>query len=107
MGKYKQILNNEFRQETVNESFEGETIEQKVARVVELNEPITDGAPLIYTDKKDGVVPAYDIRTDKWDIAVDAMGVVYKNAPTPETKNSEESKIDLTERDKGTTDTTV
>ncbi len=64
-----------------DESFEGETIEDKVRRVVELNEPITDGAPLIYTDKKDGVQAAYDVRTDKWDIAVDAMGKVYMNKP--------------------------
>ena len=35
-----------------NEGYEGETIEEKVARIVNNNEPITDGAPLIYTDRK-------------------------------------------------------
>ena len=29
---------------------EGETIETKVARIVQNKEPITDGAPMIYTD---------------------------------------------------------
>ena len=55
------------------ETFEGESIEEKVAKLIENNEPITDGAPIIYTEKKDGVLPQYDIRTDKWDIAQSAM----------------------------------
>ena len=55
------------------ESFEGETIEKRVAKLIENNEPITDGAPIIYTEKKDGVLPQYDVRTDKWDIAQSAM----------------------------------
>lgn len=55
---------------------EGERIERKVARIVENNEPITDGAPIIYTKKEDGVLPAYDIRTDRWEIAQEAMDAV-------------------------------
>lgn len=61
------------------ETVEGETIEEKVARVVENKEPIEDGAPIIYTERKDGVIPAYNIRTDKWDIALTAMDQVNKN----------------------------
>lgn len=57
-------------------TFEGETIEQKVRRVVENKEPISDGAPIVYTEKKDGVLPQFNIRTDKWDIALDAMDKV-------------------------------
>lgn len=56
--------------------YEGETIEDKVNRIVNNGEPITDGAPIIYTEKKDGVLPEYDIRTDRWDIAIDAMNKV-------------------------------
>lgn len=56
--------------------FEGESIEQKVQRVVENKEPISDGAPIIYTEKKDGVLPQFNIRTDKWDIALEAMDKV-------------------------------
>lgn len=55
------------------ESFEGESIEKKVSKLIENNEPITDGAPIIFTEKKDRVLPQYDIRTDKWDIAQSAM----------------------------------
>lgn len=52
---------------------EGEYIEEKVRRITENGEPIEDGAPIIYTERKDGVNPAYDIRTDRWEIAQDAM----------------------------------
>ena len=54
----------------------GETIEAKVRRITENNEPITDGAPIIYTDRDDGVLPAYNIRTDRWEIAQAAMDAV-------------------------------
>jgi hypothetical protein len=55
---------------------EGETIEEKVKRIVNNNEPITDGAPIIWQERKEGVNPAYDIRADKWDIALEAMTAV-------------------------------
>lgn len=55
---------------------EGESIEQKVCRITENNEPITDGAPIIYTNREDGVLPAYNIRTDRWDVAQAAMDAV-------------------------------
>lgn len=56
-----------------NDSYEGESIEKKMRRVTENNEPIDNTAPLIYTEKKDGVLPQYDIRTDRWDVALEAM----------------------------------
>ena len=52
---------------------DGESIETKVKRITENNEPITDGAPIIYTNREDGVLPAYNIRTDRWEIAQQAM----------------------------------
>lgn len=55
---------------------EGEPIEQKIRRILDEKEPITDGAPIIYTEKKDGVRPEFNIRTDKWDIAIQAMDKV-------------------------------
>lgn len=54
----------------------GESIENKVRRITENNEPITDGAPIIYTNRDDGVLPAYNIRTDRWEIAQAAMEAV-------------------------------
>jgi hypothetical protein len=63
----------------VNKSQEGETIEQKVERVTTNREPIKDGAPLIYTDRKDGVQAGYNIKTDRFEIAVEAMDKVTKS----------------------------
>ena len=36
-------------------------------------EPLTDGAPMIYTPKQAGVKPECNVRADKWDIAMKAM----------------------------------
>ena len=63
----------------LNESVEGESIEIKVQRIVENNEPISDGAPIIFTDRRDGVLPAYDIRTDRFELAIDGMDYVAKS----------------------------
>ena len=60
----------------VNDCVEGERIETMIERITELNEPIKDGAPLIYTDRKEGVQPEYDIRTDRWEVAIDGMDYV-------------------------------
>lgn len=81
----------------INESYEGETIEKKIRRIMNSKEPIVDGTPLIYTDRKDGVQPAYNIRTDRWDIAVEAMDTIDKTHKakreerhkTPEQKEAE------------------
>ena len=40
------------------------------------NEPLKDGAPLIYTPKQAGVRADCNIRTDKWDVAMKAMNRV-------------------------------
>jgi len=63
----------------LNQSLEGETIEQKVERVTTNKEPIKDGAPLIYTDRNEGVKAGYDIRTDRFEIAIEAMDKVQKS----------------------------
>lgn len=58
------------------ETVEGETIEVKMDRITTNKEPIKDGAPRIYTERKDGVIAAYNIRTDRFEIAADAMDKV-------------------------------
>ena len=59
--------------------YDGESIETKVERVVQNKEPIEDGAEIIYTEKKQGVQPQYDIRTDKWEVAQEAMNLAHAN----------------------------
>jgi len=48
-------------------------------RVLTNKEPIKDGAPLVYTERKDGVMPAYNIRTDRFEVAIEGMDVVAKS----------------------------
>lgn len=69
--KKNKVTNNNGRLQSV-ETYEAESIETKVARILQNKEPITDGAPIIFTEKKDGVLPAYNIRTDRFDIAIEA-----------------------------------
>ena len=52
---------------------EGETWTKKIQRIMDENEPLKDGAPLIYAPKQAGVKPECNVRTDKWDIAMKAM----------------------------------
>lgn len=62
-----------------SERYEGETLEEKITRVINNNEPITDGAPLIYQERDEGINPAYDIRTDRFEHALEASDVVAKS----------------------------
>lgn len=63
----------------IYEGYEGESIEMKMERVLHSGEPIEDGAPTIYTPRKDGVRPEYNIRTDRFDVALDAMDTVSRS----------------------------
>lgn len=65
---------------------EGESIEKKIDRMTQTQEPIGETAPIVYTTKTEGIIPAYDVRTDKWEIAQDAMSKVNN-------KRSEISKL--------------
>lgn len=92
----------------VNEAIEGETIEQKVERVTINKEPIKDGAPLIYTERKDGVQAGYDIRTDRFDVAIDAMDYVARSVQAKRDNNAkmkivkEDSEAEPTQGTEGT-----
>ena len=59
---------------------EGESIETRVRKMVESGEPITDTAPLIYTEKKDGIISDYGIRSDKFDVALEALDTLGKTS---------------------------
>jgi len=63
----------------VEEIIEGETLEQKIAKMTENNEPIKSNIGLLYAERKDGVLPGTNIRTDRWEIATEAMDKVSKS----------------------------
>lgn len=60
------------------DAYEGQSIENRCKKLVETGEPIKDTSPLIYTPKQKGVMPQYDVRTDKWEIAQNAMDRVNR-----------------------------
>lgn len=102
----KKVILPHFKRTCKTELYEGETIETKVRRIVDNKEPITDGAPIVYTERKDGVLPQYDIRTDRWDMAIMAMDAVNRakiarsnGTWNPEEKTKTEQKADGNDQD--------
>lgn len=62
-----------------NIGYEGETLEIKIERLLSNKEPIETTSPLLYTDRKDGIQASYNIRTDRFEVAVEAMDIVAKS----------------------------
>lgn len=54
-------------------------LEQKIERMISNKEPIKDGAPLIYTERKEGVRASTNIRTDRFEVAIEGMDKVAKS----------------------------
>lgn len=72
----------EIKQKTVirrNESAVGEPLHISLQRKMENKEKLGTTMPLIYTDRKEGVKPEYDIRTDRFDVAIDATTKIDKS----------------------------
>lgn len=78
---------------------EGMTIETMVMLFMNNQTDIERTQPLIYTERKDGVHAGYDIRTDRFDIAVDAMD---KSAGSLSAKR--ESKLNIVKEEDGKAD---
>lgn len=79
MLKYKGKRGIEYPKSQINTSKflrEGESIEEKMRRVTQTQEPIDDTSPTIYQERASGVDPSCDPRTDRWDVALDAMDKV-------------------------------
>jgi hypothetical protein len=79
----------------------GETLIKKIQRILDENEPLTDGAPMIYTPKQEGVRDDCNIRTDKWTLAMNAMDKVnnyklneYLKKGEPETTKAAENQTE-------------
>lgn len=63
----------------VNNHYEGESIETKIKRLLENTDGIKGEAARIFTERKEGVRPDMDIRTDRWDLATEKMDIVSRN----------------------------
>lgn len=91
MGKVYRKLGKSFL--TSVEKLEGEPIELKIERIVSNKEPISDGAPSIFTERKDGVVSAYNIRTDRFEIAAEAMDKVAGSIQAKRDNKGQKAKV--------------
>ena len=63
----------------VNESYEAERLEFKIQKMVDAKEPIGSEVTPMYTERRDGVLPQYDVRTDRFEIALEAMDKISKS----------------------------
>lgn len=91
---------------SINESSEAETIEQQIERMVTNKEPIKDGAKLLFTERQEGVRAEMNIRTDRWEVAIEATEKIarsYKARREERQKAKEEDG--KTEPIQGTTET--
>lgn len=76
-----------------NLTYQAEPREVKLRKIIngEANN-MEDGVfPTIYTEKKDGVQPEYDIRTDRFEVAIDAIDKIYRSAANQIAKNKGET----------------
>lgn len=64
----------------INNSEIGETLETKLQRIITNREPISDSSPTIYTDRRDGVIPQFNIRTDTFELAIEAHDTLSRQA---------------------------
>jgi hypothetical protein len=48
--------------------------------------------PTIYTEKKDGVQPEFDIRTDRFEVAIDAIDKINQSTASQIAKNKGETE---------------
>lgn len=77
-----------------NLTYEAEPREVKLRKIIsgEANN-MEDGVfPTIYTEKKDGVQPEYDIRTDRFEVALDAIDKINQSMANQIAKNRGETE---------------
>lgn len=78
-GMYKQNIPEETGFMT-KQLDEGESIETKLERMIANKEPISGegNVQLLFTERKDGVLPSYNIKTDRWLHAIEATDALSR-----------------------------
>lgn len=77
-----------------NLTYQADPREVKLRKIIngETNN-MEDGVfPTIYTEKKDGVQPEFDIRTDRFEVAIDAIDKINQSAANQIAKNKGETE---------------
>lgn len=75
-------------------TYQAEPREVKLRKIIsgESNN-MEDGVfPTIYTEKKDGVQPEFDIRTDRFEVAIEAIDKINQSAANQIAKNKGETE---------------
>lgn len=75
-------------------TYKAEPREVKLRKIIngEANS-MDDGVfPTIYTEKKDGVQPEFDIRTDRFEVAIDAIDKINQSTANQIAKNKGETE---------------
>lgn len=87
-------------------TYEAEPREVKLRKIINGEScNMEDGVfPIIYTEKKDGVQPEYDIRTDRFEVAIDAMDKINQSTANQIAKNKGETESVKTFGTEGKTD---
>lgn len=77
-----------------NLTYEAEPREVKLRKIISgESSNMEDGVfPIIYTEKRDGVQPEYDIRTDRFEVAIDAIDKINQSAANQIAKNKGETE---------------
>lgn len=79
-----------------NLTYQAEPREVKLRKIIrgESND-MEDGVfPTIYTEKKDGVQPEFDIRTDRFEVAIDAIDKINQSVANEVAKSKGKTEID-------------
>lgn len=77
-----------------NLAYQADPREVKLRKIIsgEANN-MEDGVfPTIYTEKKDGVQPEFDIRTDRFEVAIDAIDKINQSTANQIAKNKGETE---------------
>lgn len=88
----------------INNSVEGETIEQEITRLINEGAPIENDKMPIYTKPSEGVVYGTDIRGDKWDKAIDINEKMNADIDRLRALKQLHKKVKGTEEDEEKTD---
>lgn len=75
-------------------TYQAEPREVKLRKIISgESSNMEDGVfPTIYTEKRDGVLPEYDIRTDRFEVAIDAMDKINQSTANQIAKSKGETE---------------
>lgn len=77
-----------------NLTYQAEPREVKLRKIISgESSNMEDGVfPTIYTEKKDGVLPEHDIRTDRFEVAIDAIDKINQSVANQVAKSKGETE---------------